>query len=41
MDKPPIEVDKPEEGFDVHPVLWSWPFVDSSNLDGVHRDFIL
>jgi len=35
-----IKVDKPQEDLNIGSVLWDQPLTDSSNLDGVYRDFI-
>ena len=35
-----IKVDKPQEGLNIGSVLWDQLLTDSSNFDGVYRDFI-
>jgi len=41
LGEPLVEVDKPKKGLNTCPVLYDWPFADSSYLDRVYRDFVL
>jgi len=41
LDEPLVEVDKSKKYLDIHPVPWDRPFMDSSYLYGIHRDFVL
>jgi len=41
VDKLVVEIGKSQEGLYISPIFWGGPFLDSGDLDRVHRHFIL